>query len=369
MEIPQTQDKPLGAEQIAQINNLDTARMALRWALERLTLLEGKGAELEASLVEADKKLREAEARAEAAREALSERDGCMKVAEEIGLLKPDVKEPLEALAKREAALQRLHEGIVAGLKRRLAVAEEASRRSQAVTEGREALLTEREKVWLKEKEEAVGRREAASRGEKLSWERQKAQLLEELALAREGVTGQADAVLELERRAVEAQREAAQAADLAEHRKLLLEEQARRLDRERAELEARIRSLEAEGRGKTDEAVRRSREAQAQELSRLREEADLWRRRYQETLGGSLELEKRSVEAEERALRAEERVKGLLSQVAYLEERITMLEASARLGGTSEADLRERELRLDERARELATLTQTLEARLGPRT
>ncbi|MFA6318301.1 MAG: hypothetical protein WC943_12895 [Elusimicrobiota bacterium] len=397
MENSETQSRPFSVAEVSQINNLDTARMALRWALERLSLLEAKTSESDAKLSAAEKARAEAAAAAEAARKALADREEHLKRVEDLVSLDPGIRNSVEALAKREAESQRAHESIVAGLKRRLSLAEEASRRSQSMTESREALLTERERQWLKEKEDIIVRAESTAHSSEHAWQKQKAKLVEELELARRKLQEQGEAVLEMERRTAEAEHDAAHAADLAESRRLLLAEQERQLLRERADLGTQIRSLESEGRTRLEEAVRRARESLEEELARTRDEADAWHRKYQETLNRFLEIEKRALESEERARRAEGRAKArdaaageqetawlkekasllgeldghrlrgqdLLSQVTTLEGRIATLESEAGRAASEQDRLAERERRLDEKARELTALAETLESKL----
>ncbi|MBI4677721.1 MAG: hypothetical protein HY748_09060 [Elusimicrobia bacterium] len=382
------QNRPFTAGEVSQINNLDTARMALRWALERLTLLEKKTAESEQKLAQSEKSRQDA--------------------AGETTLLSPDAKAGVEAPAMRGSDAGHAFENIINGLKRRLSLAEEAARRSQSMTESREALLTEREKAWLKEKEDLVTRHQATARGAEHAWERQKSDLLEELRVLREKFDDQLSGMIELERRATEAEESAAQAKSALENQKPVLAEAERQLMRERADLTSRIRSIEASETGRVEEALRRADAAWSEEKTKLLAEIDLWRQKYQGQLSGLLDVERRAITAEESARRLENTVRSKeassaesqaawlrekedarrawederarlhteleslrlrgreqLCELQELSERHASLEA-ARGNGNGQAGLAERERTLDERAKELAALAKVLEAKLS---
>ncbi|MBI5209993.1 MAG: hypothetical protein HY927_08475 [Elusimicrobia bacterium] len=331
---------PSGIPDISQINSLDTARMALRWALERLSFLEKAKGDHEAKTAMLSTALAAAEKEGAAAKSLLAEREQYWNKVDELSLLDAEGKATAEALARREAEFVRVHDGVVAALKKRLAMAEDAARRAQAMTENREATLTEREKAWLREKEELITRHQAAARASERASDLQKAKLASELSAARERHQQQTARLLELERRATEAEEGLAQAQALAESSKPFLAEQERQLNRQRAELERRIRAFEADERERTDEALKRAGASWAEERAQFLDEIELWRQKHRTQVTNLLDLERRVMDAEETA-RRHERLK------------------------PREPDLSVRERRLEERARELSEFAQALESRL----
>ncbi|MBI5882392.1 MAG: hypothetical protein HZB91_04735 [Elusimicrobia bacterium] len=321
--------------------------MALRWALERLNLLEKKAAEFDADLAQSDKARQNAQMEAEAARKTLSEREEYFKKVEDMTILTPDSKAGVEAVAKRGLENERAFEAVLNGLKRRLALAEDAARRSQSMTESREALLTERERQWLKEKEDLISRHAATGRGAERAWERQKTELMDELRGLREKFNNQLSGAIELERRATEAEEAAAQAKSSLESQKSILAETDRALMRERSELSNRIRLLESAESDRAEEAVRRAAAGWSEEKTRLLAEIDIWRQKYQSQMTGLLDLERRAIAAEETSRRTDNtaRVKETSlaeAEAAWLREKA---ELASRLRDAEErraAELRE---------------------------
>lgn len=323
-----------------RINNIETARMALRWALERLHVLEAAKAE------SSDRSTREAKWRSEAEDEVRrlkatlaikttqhEERERYYKRIEEFLSLRLAGQIDVAALAKRETDLDRLREdleGRVVQLEREFAARRqsleleyqrlnrEAREAAQAGAQDAQVFLHKRQEDWekdhatklvdLKERELRIAKQESelgerqrradeyaqaqkarlesqareqedqvqarlrtAERileerrsAQESGWTREKALLLQEIALLRRQVQEQTPALLEADRRA----EEAAQALTLSQEAQRRAEQKARLADLDRQAGIERLKELEGQHEaelGRRSELERRLSAAQAE--------------------------------------------------------------------------------------------------------
>lgn len=281
---------------VEAINSLDTARMTLRWALERLRALELANADLEARLAESEKAKGELGKERESAKAAL---EGGAEERRRKELYYRRMEELLNSycrgqldvgeLARRQAELDEIKRE-TAEFQARLEQ-EHAARRLELEAEHRRlaAGLTARAEAETK----AV--RESAEQARRL-WEKDFG--------AREGSLRTREARLAAREKAID-ERQAALEADVLDRRRALEDELGRRRDRLEEEHRLRLEAWTQE-RAAREDALERAWRA---EEAALREKASAWEERAREYLGRVLELEGRLLEEQAETLR---RVDGL---------------------------------------------------------
>ncbi|MBI4425335.1 MAG: hypothetical protein HY554_16520 [Elusimicrobia bacterium] len=275
---------------VDSINNIDTARMALRWALERLHVLEAAKAEGSERLGKESKWRAEAEEEVRRLKTALGmktaqgeERERYYKKVEGFLSLRLAGQVDIAALAQREAELEQLRqdlEGRLVQLER-----EFAGRR--------QSLELEYERLTRQAREAAQsGARDAQA------WLSKRHEDFEK---------EHADALVSLKEREL---RLAKQETELAERQRRFEEFS----ESQRARLEADARQLEAQGQARLRTAERLLEERQAaletgwtREKAILVQELALLRRKTQELSPALLEAERRAEEAADALGRAQE--------------------------------------------------------------
>lgn len=264
---------------IDRINSMDTARMTLRWALERLQNLEKSNRELDA-------RARAAEAARDSAQRALKHLEASSQASAEGELERRDYYKRMEQLLSDYCAgrfdigtlIQREQE--VAALKERLAREQKALESEYAA---KRALL---EEEFRKARREADVRAFLETDGRERAFEERRRQWERDIA-AREVLVRSAETHLESRERTLE-ERQARLEEDYRE-RKTRLEEEYRRL-RERLAEDHRLKALAAE-------EERASRESQKEriwdsERRALVEKAESWQERARQHLAKVMDLE-----------------------------------------------------------------------------
>lgn len=325
---PTMDDTPeqLSESAIDRINSMDTARMTLRWALERLQNLEKSNRELDA-------RARAAEAARGSAERALKHLEAGTQASAEGELERRDYYKRMEQLLSDYCAgrfdvaalIQREQE--VAALKERLA-------KEQKSLEGEYAAKRAHlEEEFRKARREADVRSFIETDGRERAFEERRRQWERDIA-AREVMVRSAETHLESRERTVE-ERQARLEEDYRE-RKTRLEEEYRRL-REKLSEEHRLKALAAE-------EERASRDGQKEriwesERRALVEKSESWQERARQYLAKVMDLEEEVLRAQAETL-----------------SRVESLEASFRKGR------RRLGLRQDLWEKELAHREETLE-------
>lgn len=292
MEFPKDQPVP-DLEHLEDIRSLDTARMTLRWALERIRSLERLNAEL-GSGTDAELKLRKKlEEDVRSLQQALAfksaeadQRELYFSKMEELVSLRLEGKLDVEKLLQREVESQRLQE-LLRHRQTRLE-AEASERRETLEREFRHKSLEVEQQC-----RSSIQQSEASIEARKAAQDRETASKLTEL--------GERDVRLRLAEEALSQRQKRFQDFYTLQHAQL-----ERDMKRFREELGDQVGFQVQNAERLLEQKHEAAEKAWAREKALLLQELQEWRHKAQEHLPRLLELEKQAAAAEESSRRAQ---------------------------------------------------------------